>query len=157
MQRPVARLALLICATSVVACGAENELSRLPSPDRAALESAIALAGSATVKITGTACGLATAGSGVVVAPHMVVTAAHVVAGSTESHVLDSSGAHDAVPVVVDPLFDLAALYVEALDDQWLPISAEPAQRGTTGAVLGYPHAGTFESSPAIVLDAYRA
>jgi S1-C subfamily serine protease len=153
----VAVVLLLASAPSLVACGDASRASRLPVPDRAPLESAIAAATPATVKITGSACGLATAGSGVVVATHLVLTAAHVVAGATESRVMDARGEHSAVPILVDPLSDMAVLYVDVLDEQPLSIDAGNAARGTIGVVLGYPHAGGLEVSPAVVLDAYRA
>ena len=131
--------------------------SRLPLPDRALLAQAIELASGATVKIEGSACGLATAGSGVVVAPGVVLTAAHVVAGSIESRIVDSTGRHRAIPIVVDPLADLAVLFSEDLADQPLIIGTAPAGRGTNAAVLGYPNAGAFQASPAVVLDNYSA
>ncbi len=149
--------ASLIMAMLLIACGDPATGGGLPPPDRALLEPAIAAATPSTVKITGAACGLATAGSGVVVANHLVLTAAHVVAGATESHVLDSAGAHRAILVVFDPASDLAVLYVEDLADEPLPISDDPPKRGTVGVVLGYPHAGGIEVSPAVVLESYRA
>lgn len=141
----------------LVACGNPKPAARLPVPDRALLEPAIIAASPSTVKIKGSACGLETAGSGVAVAAHLVLTAAHVVAGATESEVIDASGQHHAIPVIVDPLSDVAVLYVQALDAEPLDINETPARRGTTGAVLGYPHAGRLEASPAVVLDSYRA
>lgn len=146
----------LIASGALIGCSDPETVRRLPAPDRALLESAIAVATPSTVKVKGVACGLATAGSGVVVATHLVLTAAHVVAGATESQVIDSAGAHRAIPVVVDPLSDMAVLYVDDLGGAPLQINDAPATRGAVGVVLGYPHAGDLEVSPAVVLDNYR-
>ncbi len=132
-------------------------ITLLPVPDRGPLQQAIAMAAPSTVKIKGSGCGVTTAGSGVVVATHLVLTAAHVLAGTTDSLVIDAAGGQPAIPVVVDPLSDLAVLYVAALNDQPLQINDHPAKRGTVGVVLGYPHAGSLDASPAVVLDNYRA
>jgi S1-C subfamily serine protease len=132
-------------------------LKLLPVPDRRELQRAIAVAGPSTVKIKGSGCGVTTAGSGVVVSAHLVLTAAHVLAGTTDSIVVDAAGGLPAIPIVVDPLSDLAVLYVAGLEDQPLQINDGPAKRGTVGVVLGYPHGGSLESSPAAVLDSYRA
>jgi S1-C subfamily serine protease len=150
-------VASLAALTLLLGCTDQRVVRRLPIPDRALLEPAIAAATRSTVKITGSACGLSTAGSGVVVSPHLVLTAAHVVAGATETNVVDSVGGHRAIPVIVDPLSDLAMLYVDALGEAPLAINSRPADRGTVGAVLGYPHAGGLEASAAVVLDSYAA
>ena len=147
----------MIWSTLLVGCSDTKPTGRLPTPDRALLEQAIASATPSTVKIKGSACGLATAGSGVVVAAHLVLTAAHVVAGATESEVVDSAGEHRAIPVVVDPLSDMAVLYVEALSDPPVEINDHAASRGTVGVVLGYPHGGNLQVTPTVVLDNYRA
>lgn len=70
---------------------------------------------------------------------------------------IDSVGDHRAVPVIVDPLSDLAVLYIDNLGEEPLGINGDPAERGTSGVVLGFPHAGGLEVSPAVVLDSYRA
>jgi S1-C subfamily serine protease len=120
------------------------------------MQGAIVKASAATVKIEGVACGLSTAGSGVVVADGIVLTAAHVMAGATESRVVDSFGSHRAVAVLVDPLADLAVLYADGLGAAPVAISATPADRGTAAVVLGYPRGGQLDAEPAVVLDRYR-
>ena len=150
-------IAGVLIAVWLVKGHTRRSVSLLPVPDRRELQHAIAVAAPSTVKIKGSGCGVTTAGSGVVVADHLVLTAAHVLAGTTDSIVIDAAGARPAIPIVVDPLSDLAVLYVAALEDQPLQIDETPAKRGTAGVVLGYPHAGGLESSPAAVLDNYRA
>lgn len=67
------------------------------------------------VAIATTACGDAskTVGSGVVVGPGRVLTAAHVVVGATSVNVATGSGTSAAQIVVVDATRDLAILTVE--------------------------------------------
>jgi S1-C subfamily serine protease len=100
------------------------------------------------VRVLGTACGLGVEGSGWVAAPGLVVTNAHVIAGEDDTSVSTIDGASlDAVPVRYDPRNDLALLRI----DPSLPaidVSADP-QRGTGGAVLGYPENGPYALSPA--------
>ncbi|HEY1284922.1 MAG TPA: MarP family serine protease [Solirubrobacterales bacterium] len=105
-------------------------------------------AGRSVVRVLGTACGLGVEGSGWVAAPGLVVTNAHVVAGEDDTTVTTQDGASlDAVAVHYDPDNDLAVLSVTA---PLPPLSqAASADRGTGGAVLGYPENGPFSLSPA--------
>lgn len=100
------------------------------------------------VRVLGTACGLGVEGSGWVAAPGLVVTNAHVVAGEDDTTVNTIDGASlDAVPVLYDPGNDLAVLRIGASIPA-LPIDPDP-ERGTAGAVLGYPENGPYTVSPA--------
>jgi S1-C subfamily serine protease len=104
------------------------------------------------VRVLGTACGLGVEGSGWVAAPGLVVTNAHVIAGEDDTTVNTIDGASlDAVPVRYDPDNDLAVLRIEAPIPP-LRIAADP-QRGTAGAVLGYPENGPFALSAARMGD----
>jgi S1-C subfamily serine protease len=121
----------------------------LSPPDSAiASDPDVMRAGESVVRVLGTACGLGIAGSGWVAAPEFVVTNAHVIAGEDDTTVTTQDGASiDAVPVGFDPDNDLALLQVEAPLPP-LRIDAEP-DRGTGGAVLGYPENGPFSVTPA--------
>jgi S1-C subfamily serine protease len=104
------------------------------------------------VRVLGTACGLGVEGSGWVAAPGLVVTNAHVIAGEDDTTVSTIDGASlDAVPVRYDPANDLAVLQIGTSIPP-LPIAPDP-QRGTPGAVLGYPENGPFALSPARMGD----
>ncbi len=120
------------------------------APDsRLAQDPDVAAGEDSVVKVLGTACGLGVEGSGWTVAPGLVVTNAHVIAGEDDTTVTPSGGsAHDAIPVHFDVTNDLALLRVGALDGPALDLVAEPAT-GTPGAVLGYPENGSFTISPA--------
>jgi S1-C subfamily serine protease len=130
----------------------------LPPPDASQLDEAIALATRSTVKIEGSACDLAIAGSGVVVGEGMVMTAAHVVAGASKLNVIDPVGRRrSAAVIVVDPLADLAVLSVSHLDRDFVNVSTRTSDRGLAAAVLGYPRGGSLAVQPGVVLDNYRA
>jgi S1-C subfamily serine protease len=94
------------------------------------------------VRVLGTACGLGVEGS------DLVVTNAHVIAGSDDTTVTTQEGIEqEAEPVYFAPADDLALLRVEDELDP-LPLVVE-TRAGTPGAVLGYPENGPFAVSPA--------
>jgi S1-C subfamily serine protease len=90
--------------------------------------------------VTAVACGVGVEGSGWVAKPHLVVTAAHVVAGGTE---LRANG-HVAQALVVDRGADVAVLRVPGLKAPPLPL-ADP-KNGEPVAILGYPENGPFDA-----------
>ena len=90
----------------------------------------------AVVKVTGRACRQIQDGSGWAVAPDLVVTNAHVVAGERDTRVEDVDGrAHDATVVAFDAKRDLAVLSVPGLDATPLPLEVIPSP-GPVRAVL---------------------
>ncbi len=105
-------------------------------------------AGGSVVRVLGTACGLGIEGSGWAVRSGLVVTNAHVVAGSDDTSVTSQGGVElDATPVYYGPEDDLALLRVGA-DLPTLPIS-DRRESGTDVAVLGYPENGPYAAEPA--------
>src|SRR5207248_2329475 len=66
-------------------------------PDRRVLSSAaVTRAHPSVVRITATACGLGVEGSGWIAGPHLVVTAAHVVAGASGGPAVNGRGQVEA-------------------------------------------------------------
>jgi S1-C subfamily serine protease len=125
-----------------------------PAPPVARPDGAIATdpevldAGRSVVRVLGTACGLGVEGSGWAVQPGLIVTNAHVVAGSDDTTVTTQDGVElDATPVYYGPDDDLALLRVGA-DLPTLRIS-ERRQPGSEAAVLGYPENGPYAVAPA--------
>jgi S1-C subfamily serine protease len=107
-------------------------------------------AGSSVVRVLSTACGLGIEGSGWAVAPGVVVTNAHVIAGAEDTTVTTQDGAElDATPVFYDSRDDLALLRVGAAIPT-LPISSRRPV-GSDAAVLGYPENGPYALAPARV------
>jgi S1-C subfamily serine protease len=105
-------------------------------------------AGASVVRVLGTACGLGVEGSGWAVRPGLIVTNAHVIAGSEDSTVTTQGGVElDATPVYYDPRDDLALLRVGA-NLPTLMVSAE-REPGADAAVLGYPENGPYALTPA--------
>lgn len=129
----------------------------VPLPDTSAVNAAVNAAEPSTVKVEGQACGLTQEGSGFVVAPGLVVTNAHVVAGVAQPGVIDSHGLHPAAAVVYDPMLDIAVLRVQGLTDPSLRLDPNLVGRGQTGAVLGFPGGGNFSYGPAGVMAAFQA
>jgi len=100
-------------------------------------------AGRSVVRVLGTACGLGVEGSGWVVAPGVVVTNAHVLAGVEDASVVTRDGGSLAASAVgYDTRNDLALLRIGGTLPA-LAIAAE-ARRGIPGAVLGYPLNGPY-------------
>ena len=143
-------------ATPAVSTPTDAETKRLADP-----------AVFSTVKILGTACSSEQEGSGFVVAPGLVATNAHVIAGesSGNTEVLVGNSAYDATPVLFDPDFDLAVLRTDAPLGPALTISPSLVPRGTQAALLGYPEdrnltigaAGVTEEVTAIGKDIYNS
>ena len=92
--------------------------ANVPAPTRRILASpGVRAARHSVVRVFGTACGLGVEGSGWVVAPGLVVTNAHVVAGETDTQVqIGGVGpGHAASALVFDPHNDIAILRVPGL------------------------------------------
>jgi S1-C subfamily serine protease len=104
-----------------------------------------------TVKVDGYACRTRREGSGFTVAPEVVVTNAHVVAGQREPSVVRPDGTRlPAVVTAYDPERDLALLRVRGLGQTPLPLG-EPEARTTT-AVFGHPDGQEpLQVSPALI------
>ncbi len=105
-------------------------------------------AGNAVVQILGNACGLGVSGSGWVVAPGVVVTNAHVVAGERAGDTVvqrRGGGRRLAARAIrFDSRNDIAILRVPGLDAA--PLSYSRAVKvGEPGAALGYPLSGPFK------------
>jgi S1-C subfamily serine protease len=117
----------------------------------------LAAAGQSVVQVIGPGCGGLVEGSGFVVAPGIVVTNAHVVAGVQRPTVTDTAGQHDATVVLFDPDEDLAVLTASTLQAPSLATESRTMTPGTQGAVLGYPGGGPLRADGAVVLDAMTA
>jgi S1-C subfamily serine protease len=118
-------------------------------PDPRLLRSpAVRRAAPSVVRVLGTACGLRIAGSGWVARRGLVVTAAHVVAGQTDTQVEtgDNGRKLDAHVVAMDTRNDVAVLRVPGLGLRPLRIVAPHAGRAV--AIIGYPENGPLSAVP---------
>jgi S1-C subfamily serine protease len=101
------------------------------------------------VRILGTACGLAVSGSGWVVRPRLVVTAAHGVAGEQDTVIALDASTGERLParaVVFDSKNDVAILRVPGLGVR--PLATADPVPGEAVAILGYPENGPFDAVP---------
>jgi S1-C subfamily serine protease len=107
-------------------------------------------AASETMKIQGFGCGGIVYGSGFPVGPGMVLTNAHVVAGTQGTTVRSADGHSLSARVVLfDPERDVAILYVPRLAVP--PLGEATAHPGTQGAAIGYPGGGGESVEAAVV------
>ncbi len=100
------------------------------------------------VRVSGTSCGLGVMGSGWVVAPGLVVTNAHVVAGQRDTEVQTFDGrVTRAVAVAYEPRNDIAVLAAD------VALPALGLEAGSSvdlpAAVIGYPQDGPLTVTPA--------
>lgn len=119
-----------------------------PDPGLASSE-VVRKARTSVVKIRGRAasCGRALEGSGFVIAPHRVMTNAHVVAGTDRVAIEIGRGSFDAEVVHYDPDEDLAVLSVPDLDADALQFAPGAAAPGQDSIALGYPLDGPYTAS----------
>lgn len=108
-------------------------------------------------KVFGSACGSYQEGTGFVVAPGVIVTNAHVVAGESVPTVIVGGRSVDATPVLVDPKLDIAVLKVPVALGPPLTLDTTLAPRGTQAAVVGFPLNGPLHISAAAISAAFDA
>lgn len=138
--------------------GAPPKLSPPVAPaGSATVQSAVTAAGESTVRIEASGCGIISAGSGFIVRENLVMTNAHVVAGSTAIEVVDTYGRHRSELVYFDPKTDIAILRTSKLSAKVLNISSKDYQRGQEAVVLGFPGGGDFHAEPAGIMRLLEA
>src|SRR4051794_25980273 len=119
-----------------------------PAPKSSGLSQATAdRIAQSVVKVEGQACDRIQDGTGFVVAPDLVATNAHVVAGEGRTDVIDSQGeTHGGRVVAFDPERDLALVSVPGLGRPVLPLAT--GRQGDKGAVFGHPGGGPLRLAP---------
>jgi len=108
-----------------------------------------------TVKVEAPACSRIQDGSSVVIGDGLIVTNAHVVAGSKHPTVIThpKGAVLDATVVAFDPDRDVAILHVPNIDAPPLPLGTGKFGVGGVGAVFGHPLGGPLTLSPFKVGD----
>lgn len=91
-------------------------------------------------------------GSGFVVAPDLVATNAHVIAGINNPTIVDGSRSYAGTPVYFDPELDFAVIRVNNLPYNPLPLNYsggslafQGSHNGDQDIVLGYPNADSYK------------
>ena len=122
-------------------------------PNDVQAEAATRAAQGSTVEVLGGGCdrGFVSQGSGFVVQDDLVITNAHVVAGTDEQTVQFAGVRTQATVVAFDPDLDVAVLRARGLQLDPLPILRGEAERGDVGVVLGYPGGGELSAEEAAV------
>lgn len=116
------------------------------------IERAAAKAAPSVVRVTSFSCGGIVSGSGFVVGQGLVVTNAHVIAGSKRPIVKYHDTSYETVPIYFDANLDLAVLQVRGLPAPSLPLAPNNIDTNTTVAVVGYP-GGNYHVEPGIIRD----
>ncbi|AWB83223.1 MarP family serine protease [Corynebacterium liangguodongii] len=152
-----ARLAALISESGLpplVSPFATPVGQQVDAPSSAAIDAeVVAAVRPSVVHVMGEAgvCGRRLMGSGFVAAQDYVVTNAHVVAG-TQTVSLDTVlGVKAAVVVYYNPDVDIAVLHSPGLGLDPIAAAEGELAAGDDAAVMGYPHSGPFEATPARV------
>ena len=113
-------------------------------PPEAAKNPDVLRAANATLQIQSRGCGGVLFGSGFPVDDDLVITNAHVVAGSRRHEVITNKGVRAAATVVYfDPVRDLALLSVPDLSVRPLRLAGAAARQGQQAVVIGYPSGGS--------------
>lgn len=117
-----------------------------PAPKELARDAEVLAAARLTYKIESEGCGGRVDGSGFPVGNDLVITAAHVLAGTENTKIIEAqgrAGPWDATVVYMDPKRDIAVLRAPTLPNRFLRIDRSQARRGTDGAAIGYPGGGS--------------
>jgi S1-C subfamily serine protease len=131
-------------------------MQEVPPPDPVLAGSeVVASVQPSVLKILGRAesCSRALEGSGFVAAPGLVMTNAHVVAGTGSVRVVVGDEELDADVVVYDPAVDIAVLRVPGLQAPVLPFADNRARTGDDAIVVGYPGNGPYRPDAARIRE----
>jgi S1-C subfamily serine protease len=127
------------------------------SPKNSLNNQAVIADENSVVKVQGAGCGGLVFGSGFVVAPNLVMTNAHVIAGIKSPQVVDCFKTYQSTAVWFDPNLDIAVLRVKNLPDAPLAVSEDILPDADAVAVLGFPGGGALVAEHAAVIDHVRA
>jgi len=117
-----------------------------------AIQAVATKAESSIVRITSFACGGIISGSGFVVAPDLVMTNAHVIAGAHRPIIKYGTQSYEGVPILFSQSMDVTILHVKGLPANPLTLLDREVADNTPVAVLGYP-GGNYTALPGIVID----
>jgi len=133
-----------------------SDIQPVEPPDPELAASAVVQAAQVSVlKVSGDApqCDRHIEGSSFVFDHELVMTNAHVVAGTDTVSVATEDGQLEAHVIVYDPQRDLAVLWVPGLTAPPLPLTDSPAQQGENTIVLGFPQGGPYTATPSRIRE----
>ncbi|MER7079066.1 Colicin V production protein [Saccharopolyspora kobensis] len=137
----------------------QTPVAEIAPPDPALANSPVVRDSRASVvKVRGraTSCARALEGTGFVIAPHRVMTNAHVVAGTDRVAIEIGRGQFDAEVVLYKPDVDLAVLSVPDLDADAMTFVNGEAAPGNDVIALGYPLDGPYTASEGRIRERIR-
>ncbi len=135
-----------------------ESLSPVERPNGTALARVAERAKSSTVEVLALGCGDESEGSGFATTNGLIVTNAHVVAGSTAISVTTTAGQRARARLIYfDKDFDLAILRAPSLRLPGLVVDPNYVERATPAVVLGYPEGGPFDAKPAGIATRFVA
>jgi S1-C subfamily serine protease len=121
-------------------------------PDGGIPAAAAARVRASVVRVEGVACERVQEGTGFVVAPDLVVTNAHVVAGEKNPRVDTPDGRRlDVTLAAFDPARDLALLHVSGLG--LTPLPRAEGSVDERGSLFGHPGGGDLRESPVRIAE----
>ena len=116
----------------------------------------VAEVSASVVRIRAVACSQRQDGTGFFIDDGLVLTNAHVVAGSVNIKVFTEDGSqYEATTMAYDPDRDLAVLRIDA--ESFASLGLADAENGDLGAVLGHPLGGDLRVAPAAIAERVRA
>lgn len=122
-----------------------------PPPEGVVREPGVVRASSATWRIMAREAVLTQQGTGFLVGPELLMTAAHVVGGAREISVETPDGPREATVVACDARHDVAVLAVPGATGRILAFA--DGVGGDPAALIGYPENGPLTILPARVRD----
>ena len=124
-----------------------------PAPASLRNDPKILAAAEGTYKIEGRGCGGIVDGSGFPLDARHVITAAHVVAGTSDTEVIDGRTGKriPGTVVYINTNVDIAVIRLNTNESHVLQMTTADAKRNDTGAAIGYPGGGKRTISPARV------
>ncbi|SEH92542.1 Trypsin-like peptidase domain-containing protein [Mycolicibacterium rutilum] len=157
-----APLAALAAVAAVVLAGCAQVVTGMPKVPAAVLpaitstpapDAVVEAARHSVVKVRAPAgdCGRLLGGTGFVVAPNRVLTAAHVVAGSDSVSISADDTVLDGQVISYDAAADVAIIDVPGLAAAPLNLAGLPVAPATEAVALGFPDGGAFTALPARV------
>ncbi len=113
--------------------------SSIGSAPLPAVTTAVEKAGQSIVRITGFGCSDIVSGSGFVVAPGVIATNAHVIAGVKRPIIKYGLRSYSAKAILYDANLDFALLKVNGFSLPALKLDTESLTKGTLVDTIGYP------------------
>lgn len=131
----------------------------LPATERyAALDKAIAATSTSVGRITTWGCGAIGSGTGFLIRNNLIMTNAHVVAGTSRITVEHNGISYNAQTILFNPKLDVAVLRLSSnLQASPLTPITSPVTPGDSGAIISYPQNSSLTTHDVTILQTIQA